>query len=111
MKILDLETKCECARNERGEIWVKCRGIVPGYFDAEEDFNVDGDGFFRTGVFHQQHICLGDLGWLDEDNRLHVADRVKDTFMWGRNWVGRLRMPTNFGPCLTVKGRSGTHGT
>ncbi len=59
---------------EVGEILVKSRSVISGYWKApEETARVIRDGWFYTG----------DLGYLDEDRYLFVVDRKKDMVVSG----------------------------
>lgn len=54
LQIVNLETDEECGKGEGGEILVKSRCLVAGYGDAQDEFNVTEDGFFRTGLHFSQ---------------------------------------------------------
>ncbi|GAA3173418.1 MULTISPECIES: AMP-binding protein [Streptomyces] len=58
---------------ETGEIHVRSAGVMTGYWkDPERSAEVlVGDGWLRTG----------DIGFLDEDGRLYLADRAKDVII------------------------------
>ena len=59
---------------EVGEILVKSRSVITGYWKApEESARVIRNGWFHTG----------DLGYLDEDRYLFVVDRKKDMVVSG----------------------------
>lgn len=51
---------------EEGEIWVKCQGMLKGYW-GESDLSLDGQGFFP----------MGDIAVEDEDNYLFIKGRKK----------------------------------
>jgi len=55
-----------------GEILVRGRNVMPGYYNnADETARViDGDGFYHTG----------DVGYEDKDGHFYVTDRLKDLF-------------------------------
>jgi len=62
------------AAGEVGEILVKSRSVISGYWKAaEESSRVIRNGWFYTG----------DLGYLDEDRYLFVVDRKKDMVISG----------------------------
>ncbi|HEU4842425.1 MAG TPA: long-chain-fatty-acid--CoA ligase [Ilumatobacteraceae bacterium] len=75
LRIVDPETKTEVATGEVGEIWVRSRQVMKGYWnnDAATADAVDAEGWFRSG----------DAGYLDEDGYLYIHDRVKDMIVSG----------------------------
>jgi long-chain acyl-CoA synthetase len=62
------------ATNEIGEILVRSRSVIDGYWRQPEA----GAEVIRDGWFH-----TGDLGYLDEDRYLFVVDRKKDMVVTG----------------------------
>jgi len=73
VRIVD-ENGAAVAPGEVGEILVKSRSVIAGYWKApEESARVIRDGWFYTG----------DLGYLDEDRYLFVVDRKKDMVVSG----------------------------
>ena len=61
-------------RGEIGEILVRSRSVISGYWNQrEETARAIRDGWFHTG----------DLGYLDEDRYLFVVDRMKDMVISG----------------------------
>jgi acyl-CoA synthetase (AMP-forming)/AMP-acid ligase II len=58
------------AQGQRGEIWIRGIGLMPGYFrDAEATAAVmRPDGWYASG----------DLGYLDQDGALFVVGRIKE---------------------------------
>ncbi len=68
VRIVDGDGKA-IATGEVGEVLVKSRSVISGYWKApEETASVIRNGWFYTG----------DLGYLDEDRYLFVVDRKKD---------------------------------
>jgi long-chain acyl-CoA synthetase len=59
--------------NESGEIIVKGDVVIKTYLDEEHNQDVFVDGWLRTG----------DLGYLDENNKLHFVGRIKEMFISG----------------------------
>ena len=56
-------------RGETGEIWLRSRAIVPGYFgNPEQTASEFQDGFWKSG----------DIGRIDERGFFHIVDRKKD---------------------------------
>lgn len=62
------------ARGEAGEIWLRSRAIVPGYFgNPEQTASEFQDGFWKSG----------DIGRIDERGFFHIVDRKKDMIISG----------------------------
>ncbi|CAN5900211.1 acyl-CoA synthetase [soil metagenome] len=57
-----------CETDEVGVITVDGAQVSPGYRNPEHN----------TGVFEGGVLVTGDLGYLDEDGRIHIAGRSKD---------------------------------
>jgi fatty-acyl-CoA synthase len=59
----------------RGEVCVRGPNVLPGYWNRPEATAeaIDADGWFHTG----------DVGYLDDDGFLFIADRVKDMVITG----------------------------
>jgi len=57
-----------CAPNEIGVITIAGPHIGPGYLDPAHD----------AGVFQDGRLNSGDLGFLDDQGRIHIAGRAKD---------------------------------
>jgi fatty-acyl-CoA synthase len=57
-----------CATNEIGVITVRGAHVSPGYRNPEHD----------AGVFEGGVLNSGDLGYTDEQGRIHIAGRAKD---------------------------------
>ena len=61
-------------RGETGEIWLRSRAIVPGYFgNPEQTASEFQDGFWKSG----------DIGRIDERGFFHIVDRKKDMIISG----------------------------
>ena len=74
VRIVDDETGEEMPTGEVGEILIKARGVMLGYWKSP-DATADAvkDGWFYTG----------DLGRVDEDGYLYIVDRKKDLIIRG----------------------------
>ena len=74
MRIVDVETERVLAPGQVGEVRVKGYVLSGYYKDSEKSADAfDADGFFRTG----------DLGVLDENNRLRFRGRIKEMVKTG----------------------------
>ena len=74
VKIVDARDQA-CLARERGEILVRGPNVTPGYWqlpDATAEA-FDSQGWFSTG----------DIGYLDDDGYLFIADRKKDMIITG----------------------------
>ncbi|XP_017775777.1 PREDICTED: luciferin 4-monooxygenase-like [Nicrophorus vespilloides] len=69
-KIVDPETEQTVGLNESGELRVKCKYVMNGYYKKDSRDAWDEDGFLKTG----------DVCYFDKDFCLYVVDRVKEMF-------------------------------
>ncbi|CAN8021520.1 unnamed protein product [Ixodes persulcatus] len=69
VKIMDTDSGETMAAFEHGEIWIHCITTMKGYHGRPEDTAavLTADGWLRTG----------DLGYLDDEGRLYIVDRLK----------------------------------
>jgi long-chain acyl-CoA synthetase len=75
LRIVDPETGVEVVVGGVGEIQVRSRGVMKGYWnDPEETAN---------SITSEGWLCTGDAGYLDEDGYLYLHDRVKDMIVSG----------------------------
>lgn len=74
MKIVDTETKQQCAVGELGEIAIRGPNVMLGYWNRPEDT----DAAIIDGWFHS-----GDIGRVDEAGYYYIVDRVKDMISIG----------------------------
>lgn len=74
VRIVDPETLLAVEPGEIGELWLKGRGITPGYWGKpDETREAFVDGWFRTG----------DLGRVDDEGYYYLADRMKHIIISG----------------------------
>ncbi|MBW2421266.1 MAG: AMP-binding protein [Deltaproteobacteria bacterium] len=73
LKIVDIESGELAKAGQPGEICVKGPAVMRGYYKIDPVTIFDDEGFFRTG----------DLGFVDEEGRLHFERRIKDTIKTG----------------------------
>ncbi|MBW2275125.1 MAG: AMP-binding protein, partial [Deltaproteobacteria bacterium] len=73
LKIVDIESGELAKAGQPGEICVKGPAVMRGYYKIDPATIFDDEGFFRTG----------DLGFVDEEGRLHFERRIKDTIKTG----------------------------
>jgi malonyl-CoA/methylmalonyl-CoA synthetase len=107
LRIVDAETGRALPAGERGEIWMRGVGLMPGYFrDAEATAAV-----MREGGWY----ASGDLGELHADGALFVVGRLKEMIIRsGFNvYPGEVEAVLNAFPAIersAVVGRPGLDG-
>ena len=69
-KIVEPETNAELGENEEGEIWIRGPQVMKGYLSNQQATTdmIDEAGWLRSG----------DVGYVDEQGRLFVVDRLKE---------------------------------
>lgn len=75
IKIVDPESGTALDLNQTGEVRVKGKYLMNGYYKKDTANAFDEHGFFKTG----------DLGYLDDNYRLFIVDRIKEMFKY-RAW-------------------------
>lgn len=80
-RVVDVETREERARGERGELLVRGPIVTPGYYRKPEETAAafDQEGWLRTG----------DIGAIDERDDIVLVGRVKESYRCG----GEMVMP------------------
>lgn len=75
MRIVDPESRMPVGTRAVGEVAVRGRIVMKGYFDNPDETArvVDSDGWLYTG----------DAGFVDEDGFLYLTDRIKDMIISG----------------------------
>ena len=77
LRIVD-EAGRDVPAGSSGEIWIRGHNTMSGYLDdPEATVAVEDDGFMRSG----------DVGYLDNEGRLVIVDRIKDLIIRGGNNV------------------------
>jgi long-chain acyl-CoA synthetase len=73
--IIDTDTGEQLATGEVGEIWIRSKQVMKGYWNMPEETEkaITADGWFKSG----------DAGYLDADGYLFIHDRVKDMIVSG----------------------------
>jgi acyl-CoA synthetase (AMP-forming)/AMP-acid ligase II len=69
-RVVDVETHEDVEPGERGEVWVRGPQVMTGYLDRPDATAeaIDAEGWLHTG----------DVGRIDDEERLYVVDRVKE---------------------------------
>jgi fatty-acyl-CoA synthase len=73
LKIIDPDTGQRLPTGEQGEICVKGRSVMRGYYKLDSQSYFDDEQFFHSG----------DLGYIDEDGHLHYLQRIKEMIKTG----------------------------
>jgi long-chain acyl-CoA synthetase len=75
LRLVDISTGEDVPTGEVGEIWIRSRQVMKGYWNQPEatEEAITEDGWFRSG----------DVGYLDADGYLYIHDRVKDMIVSG----------------------------
>ena len=75
VKIVDNDTLDEAEQGAVGEIWVRSRQVMTGYWNNPDETAkaITEDGWFKTG----------DAGYVDADGYIYIHDRVKDMIVSG----------------------------
>lgn len=73
--VFDVQGK-ELSYNKRGEIWVKTKSAMKGYYNNPElTAQTKINGWIHTG----------DLAEIDENGFVYIGGRIKDAFEYGNN--------------------------
>ncbi len=75
LRIVDSETSKDVPVGDVGEIWIRSRQIMKGYWNMPEETakSIVKGGWFRSG----------DAGYFDKDGYVYIFDRVKDMIVSG----------------------------
>ena len=75
LRIVDTDGETDVATGEVGEIWIRGKQVMKGYWHMPEETerSITPDGWFKTG----------DAGFVDDDGYLYIHDRVKDMIVSG----------------------------
>ncbi|CAN0858864.1 4-coumarate--CoA ligase-like 1 [Linum grandiflorum] len=70
VKFIDPETGVSLPANSPGEICVRSKCVMMGYFNNEEETarTIDKEGWLHTG----------DIGYIDDDGDIFIVDRIKE---------------------------------
>ncbi len=75
LRIVDSDTAKDVPLGEVGEIWIRSRQVMKGYWNMPEETakSIVKGGWFRSG----------DAGYFDKDGYVYIFDRVKDMIVSG----------------------------
>jgi long-chain acyl-CoA synthetase len=75
MRIVEPDSRRDCAAEEVGEVWLRAPNVMAGYYgrEAETEAALTPDGWLRTG----------DGGYRDREGYLFLTDRIKDMIVSG----------------------------
>ncbi|KAL3283601.1 hypothetical protein HHI36_006739 [Cryptolaemus montrouzieri] len=71
-RIVDVDTESPCSYNQQGELRIKSKYLMNGYYKMDSTSCFDADGWFKTG----------DLAFFNEEGCLTVVDRLKDILLY-----------------------------
>lgn len=71
-KVIDIKTGKTLGMNKLGELRVKSKSIMNGYYKRDSSFAFDTDGWLKTG----------DIVYFDEDFCFYFTDRIKDLLIY-----------------------------
>ncbi|KAI4458430.1 long-chain-fatty-acid--coa ligase [Holotrichia oblita] len=72
-KIVNPVTGTICGPNEKGELCLKSKYCISGYYNNDATSNIfDEDGFFKTG----------DVAYYDDDHYFYIVDAINDIFRY-----------------------------
>lgn len=75
LRIVDSETSKDVPVGDVGEIWIRSRQIMKGYWNMPEE---TAEAIVKGGWFRS-----GDAGYFDKDGYVYIFDRVKDMILSG----------------------------
>lgn len=73
--MIDPETKKILGPNEQGELYLKSKHIMNGYYNRDSSEEFDNDGWLKTG----------DMVYYDNDYCFYVVDRIKEMLKY-KSW-------------------------
>ncbi|KAK9718218.1 AMP-binding enzyme C-terminal domain [Popillia japonica] len=76
-KIVDPITDKICGPNEQGELCIKSRFCMSGYYNLDSSDRFDSDGFLKTG----------DVAYYDEDHRFYIVERLGERLKYKSQWI------------------------
>ncbi|KAJ8939529.1 hypothetical protein NQ314_011096 [Rhamnusium bicolor] len=74
-KVVDPETEKPCGPNESGELRVKSRLVMNGYYGRDSSETFDAEGWLKTG----------DTVYYDKDHCFFIVDRIKEMLKY-KSW-------------------------
>ncbi|KAK9877880.1 hypothetical protein WA026_020106 [Henosepilachna vigintioctopunctata] len=72
VKIVDPDNETICGVGKPGELRLKNKFLMNGYYKLDSSSVFDSDGWFRTG----------DLAYFDENGCIYILDRIKDLLLY-----------------------------
>jgi 4-coumarate--CoA ligase len=68
-KVMNEDGTAEVPRGSRGELWCRGPNVMKGYWRKPKE---------TAETFHDGWLKTGDVAVLDEDNKIHIVDRIKE---------------------------------
>ena len=75
LRIVDSDTAKDVPLGEVGEIWIRSRQVMKGYWNMPEET--------AKSIVKGQWFRSGDAGYFDKDGYVYIFDRVKDMIVSG----------------------------
>ncbi|XP_045464244.1 luciferin 4-monooxygenase-like [Harmonia axyridis] len=72
LRVVDIDTEKNCGPRECGELRIKSKLLMKGYFKMDSSSVFDSEGWFKTG----------DLVYFDENGFVYVVERIKDLILY-----------------------------
>ena len=87
VKIADINTGESLGKGQNGEILVKGYNVMQGYYHLKAE---------TEKIFDSGYLRTGDLGYIDDNNRLHIIGRIKEIIIRG----GEKISPSEIENCI-----------
>ncbi|GJQ74535.1 hypothetical protein Trydic_g21400 [Trypoxylus dichotomus] len=76
-KVVDPDTNRICGPNEQGELLIKSKFCMSGYYKQDSSHRFDSDGFLKTG----------DVVYYDEEHCFYIVERLGERLKYKSQWI------------------------